>query len=422
MNANYSMIPKSTTNCRFCGEHLSEKFIDLGMSPLSNSNLTKSELDKNEIFFPLRTYICSTCFLVQLQEYESPVTIFSDYAYFSSYSDSWLEHARQYTEQVMDRFDISNNSLVVELASNDGYLLKNFVEKEIPVLGIEPAVNVAKAAIQKGIPTLMKFFGKQLAEELVAENKSADLVIGNNVLAHVPDVNSFVGGIQILLKQEGVATLEFPHLLKLIKKKEFDTIYHEHFSYFSFLAVKAIFEEHNMKIFDIDEIPTHGGSLRIYAARKDSSYQEKKSVNALLEKEKAAGLDHLSTYFNFSEAVHKLKRDILSTLIKIKNKKKTIVGYGAPAKGNTLLNYCGIRTDFIDYVVDRSPVKVDKFLPGTHIPIKHVDSIKNDKPDYLFILPWNLKEEIISQNDFIKDWGGKFIIPIPNVKIIDPSH
>ncbi|MFH5833510.1 methyltransferase domain-containing protein [Halalkalibaculum sp. DA384] len=408
-----------TTHCRFCNEPLTDVFVDLGMSPLSNSYLKASELDQAERFFPLMAMVCSSCYLVQLKVYESPEEIFSDYAYFSSYSDSWLEHARRYVEMVTHRFNISENSFVVELASNDGYLLKNFLSKNVPILGIEPAENVAQAAIEKGIPTLVEFFSKELAEELATQNRRADLIVANNVLAHVPDINSFVGGIKTLLKPEGVATLEFPHLLNLIRENEFDTIYHEHFSYLSFLAVRTIFDYHGMNIFDVDEIPTHGGSLRIYACHKNSSHEQQPSVTALHDKEISAGLDQLSTYYHFSQDVQQLKRDLLETLIRIKNEGKRIAGYGAAAKGNTLLNYCGVRTDIIDYVVDRNPNKAGKFLPGTHIPVKEVGTVREDKPDYLMILPWNLKEEIIDQNSFIRDWGGKFIIPIPHVHIVD---
>jgi len=410
---------QNSARCRFCDEPLTDVFVDLGMSPLSNSYLKASELDQAERFFPLSAMVCSSCFLVQLREYESPEDIFSDYAYFSSYSDSWLEHASRYTDMVTERFNLSKDSFVVELASNDGYLLKNFLEKDIPMLGIEPAENVAEVAIEKGIPTLMEFFGQQLAEKLASKNKRADLIIANNVLAHVPDINSFVGGIKALLKPEGVATLEFPHLLNLIRENQFDTIYHEHFSYFSLLAVTAIFESHGLTIFDVEELSTHGGSLRIYASHQNSSHKIEESVRALYDRELKKGLDDLSTYSEFSESVQRIKRDLLQKLIEIKNAGKTIAGYGAAAKGNTLLNYCGVRTDIVDYVVDRNPNKAGKFLPGTHIPVKNVDVIKNDKPDYLFILPWNLKEEIISQNDFIRQWGGKFIIPIPEVEIIE---
>lgn len=415
-----TMTDENIPTCRFCGAQLKDVFVNLGMSPLSNAYITQSELDKGEKFYPLKAYVCSSCFLVQLQEFETPDVIFSDYAYFSSYSDTWLEHARRYTDMMIERFQYSKDALIVELASNDGYLLKNFVEKGIPVLGIEPAENVAEAAINNGIPTIAKFFGVSLAKELASENKNADLIIGNNVLAHVPDINDFVGGIKILLKPGGIVTIEFPHLLNLIEHNQFDTIYHEHFSYLSLIAVAAIFEKHGMNIFDVDEIPTHGGSLRIYGAHIDNADREISSeVPLLLEKETKAGLDDLKVYHNFSERVNKLKRTILDALIKIKNDNKKIVAYGAAAKGNTLLNFCGIRTDIIDYVVDRNPHKVGKYLPGTHIPILDVNEIKNDKPDFLFILPWNLKDEIIKQNSFIRSWGGKFIVPIPDIRIID---
>ncbi|MDX1637131.1 MAG: class I SAM-dependent methyltransferase [Balneolaceae bacterium] len=408
-----------TAHCRFCKQELTDVFVDLGMSPLSNSYLKASELDQAERFFPLTTMVCSSCFLVQLREYESPADIFSDYAYFSSYSDSWLEHARNYVEMITERLELDGNSFVVELASNDGYLLKNFVEKEIPAMGIEPAGNVAEVAVEKGIPTLVEFFGKSLAEKLASEGKQADLIIGNNVLAHVPDINSFVAGIKALLKPEGVATLEFPHLLNLIRENQFDTIYHEHFSYLSFLAVTTIFDAHGLRIFDVDEISTHGGSLRIYASHKNSTHTKTDAVDSLIDKELDAGLDKLSTYYTFSEGVQQLKRDLLEQLIRIKNEGKTIVGYGAAAKGNTLLNYCGIRTDIIDYVVDRNPNKAGKYLPGTHIPVKQVEAIREDQPDYVIILPWNLKNEIMAQNSFIREWGGQFIVPIPQVQIID---
>jgi len=406
--------------CRFCGAQLNDVFVDLGMSPLSNAYITKSNLDKGEKFYPLKAYVCSSCYLVQLQEFETPDVIFSDYAYFSSYSDTWLEHARRYTDMMIERFHFSEDALIVELASNDGYLLKNFVAKGIPVIGIEPAENVAEAAIKNGIPTIAKFFGVSLAKELVSEGKTADLIIGNNVLAHVPDINDFVGGIKILLKPGGIVTIEFPHLLNLIEQNQFDTIYHEHFSYLSLIAVRAVFEKHGMKIFDVDEIPTHGGSLRIYGAHIDDAGKEvRSSVPLLLKKETNAELDNLAVYHNFSQRVNRLKRSILDTLIKIKNDNKKIVAYGAAAKGNTLLNFCGIRTDIIDYVVDRNPHKAGKYLPGTRIPILDVDEIKTGQPDYLFILPWNLQDEIIEQNSFIRSWGGKFIVPIPDIRIID---
>jgi SAM-dependent methyltransferase len=418
-NVRIDDVELSKGRCRFCGEDLREIFIDLGMSPLSNAYLNSNQLQKGEKYYPLTVFVCSSCLLVQLLEYETPDIIFSDYAYFSSYSDSWLEHARRYTDMIIERFHFSENNLVVELASNDGYLLKYFIEKKIPVIGIEPAANVAKYAIEQGVPTIAEFFGINLAQKLIVDHKSADLVIGNNVLAHVPDINDFVGGVKILLQPGGIATLEFPHILHLIQKKQFDTIYHEHFSYLSLYSVMQIFHKHGLKIFDVDELPTHGGSIRIYATHENNPDREiNRSVEILFEKERDAGIHELNSYRLYSEEIHRLKRALLSELFKIKDSEKRIVGYGAAAKGNTLLNYCGIRTDIVDYVVDRNPHKIGKFLPGTHIPIKHPDVLKEDRPDYLFILPWNLTDEIIAQNGFIREWGGKFIIPIPEIRVI----
>jgi len=405
--------------CRFCGTTLHQVFIDLGISPLSNAYLTPERLKDAEKFYPLLTYVCSDCLLVQLEQYEPPENIFSDYAYFSSYSDSWMEHGKKYTAMVIDRFKIDKTKLVVELASNDGYLLKNFTDKEIPVLGVEPAENVAKVAIDEGIPTITKFFGKELAQEMVIENKKADLIIGNNVLAHVPNLNDFVGGIKLLLNHNGVATLEFPHLLNLIKYNQFDTIYHEHFSYFSFIVVKNVFAAHNLTLFDVEELETHGGSLRIYACHNDNETRKVTSaVESLLRREKEAGLHDLTTYLNFSETVKKVKLDIVSTLFRIRQEGNNIIAYGAAAKGNTLLNYCGIGKDIIDYVVDRNPHKQGRYLPGTRIPIKNPECLKNDRPNYVLILPWNIKDEVMTQINFIRTWGGKFIIPIPTVQVV----
>lgn len=405
--------------CRFCNSPLSEVFVDLGKSPLSNSYLSKQDLNKAESFYPLKTFVCSSCFLVQLQEFEAPGSIFSNYSYFSSYSDSWLKHAQVYSKMAIDRFKLSKESMVIELASNDGYLLKNFVEQGIPCLGIEPAENVAEAAIELGIPTISKFFGKDLAYELLENDKKADLIIANNVLAHVPNINDFVAGIKIILKSTGVATLEFPHLLKLIEENQFDTIYHEHFSYLSFLTVVKIFGHYGLKIFDVDEIPTHGGSLRIYATHSENSeHQIRSSVNRLSEKEKKAGLDRVDTYLHFAKEVKRIKCDILDGLTELHGNNKIIVGYGAAAKGNTLLNYCGITNDMVDFVVDRNPNKVGKYLPGTGIPIRDVELVNEVQPDYLFILPWNLKDEIIEQNKFVRQWGGQFITPIPEFQIV----
>jgi hypothetical protein len=411
-------IATSNPSCRFCKSELHHTFVDLGMSPLCQSHIESHQLNQMEPFFPLNVYVCEHCFLVQLLEYVSPNQIFTEYAYFSSYSDTWLQHAKNYTDLMFERFGINDRNFVVELASNDGYLLQYFVQKGIPVLGVEPAANVAKVAIEKGIPTVVKFFGEKLAIEMAAEGKGADLLIGNNVLAQVPDLNDFVKGMKILLNPRGVITMEFPHLMKLIEGNQFDTIYHEHFSYFSFITVKKIFAAHGLNIFDVDELPTHGGSLRIYASHLDDSTKPVgQRVAELKDKEVAAGLTRLDYYFSFGERVKETKRKLLEFLIKVKREGKSVCGYGAPGKGNTLLNYCGIRTDFLDYTVDRNPYKQRKFTPGTHIPIFHPDKIKETKPDYLLILPWNLKDEVMTQMVHIREWGGKFIVPIPQVQI-----
>jgi 2-polyprenyl-3-methyl-5-hydroxy-6-metoxy-1,4-benzoquinol methylase len=405
--------------CRFCKTSLKNSFADLGMSPFSNSYISKENAHLMEPFFPLHTYVCDNCFLVQLGEFQSPASIFTDYAYFSSFSDSWLKHAKEYTDLMVERFKIDSSHQVMEIASNDGYLLQYFKEKEVPVLGIEPAENVAKVAEEKGIPCVTKFFGKQTASELVAEGNQPDLLLGNNVLAHVPDIHDFVGGMKIVLKPQGVITMEFPHVLRLIEDNQFDTIYHEHFSYLSFLTVEKIFAEHGLTLFDVDNLPTHGGSLRIYAKHTDDDSKPiSDRTKELRERELAFGLAEIKTYTAFSEKVKETKRKLLSFLIKAKENGKTVVGYGAPAKGNTLLNYCGIGTDFIDYTVDRSPYKQDHALPGIRIPVFHPDKIKETKPDYLLILPWNIKEEIMEQMSHIRDWGGKFVAPIPSVKIL----
>ena len=406
--------------CRFCQNSLKHTFVDLGMSPLSNSYLKLEHLNKAEKFYPLHAYVCEKCLLVQLEEFESPDHIFSDYAYFSSYSDSWLNHAKQYTSLMIDRFDFNQSSQIIEIASNDGYLLQFFQEQNIPVLGIEPAANVAQVAEDKGISTLVKFFGVQTAQELLEQDKASDLLLGNNVLAHVPDINDFVAGMKIILKPEGVLTMEFPHLLQLVNQNQFDTIYHEHFSYLSFTTVEKIFVHHGLTLFDVEELPTHGGSLRIYGKHNDNQKLTVSDRVALLKtKEQKAGLDNVETYLQFSNRVMSTKRKLLSFLIELKNAGKTIVGYGAPAKGNTLLNYCGIRTDLLDYTCDRSPHKQGSFLPGTHIPIYHPDKIAETKPDYVLILPWNLKDEIRSQLSYIRDWGGKFVVPIPEVEVLE---
>ena len=404
--------------CRFCDNALEYTFVDLGISPLSNAYIKAEQINQMERFYPLRVYVCQQCYLVQLPVFQSSEEIFSDYAYFSSFSDSWLQHAKDYTDLMIDRFGFDIESQVIEIASNDGYLLQYFREKEIPVLGIEPAKNVAKAAQKVGIQTLAKFFGCQTAIELTREGTYADLLIGNNVLAHVPNIKDFVKGMKIILKPHGVITVEFPHLMKLIAENQFDTIYHEHCSYFSFTIVNQLFDKHGLTIFDVDELSTHGGSLRIYARHaEDTSKRITENVRVLLESEVAVGVENLEFYLAFNQKVQSTKRSILDFMIRIKNKGKTLAGYGAPAKGNTLLNYCGIRTDFIEYTVDRSPHKQGHFLPGTHIPIHHPNKIIETQPDYVVIFPWNLKNEIMSQMAHIRDWNGKFVTLIPQVKI-----
>jgi len=406
------------TVCRFCNAPVEAVFADLGMSPLANSYLPPERANSMEPFYPLRALVCSECFLVQLEEFESPDHIFSDYAYFSSYSSSWLEHSRRYAEQMIERFSLGESSHVVEIASNDGYLLQFFHERQIPVLGIEPAANVAKVALQKGIPTLVEFFGQETASSLAGES-AADLLLGNNVLAHVPDLNDFVAGMKILLKPGGVITMEFPHLMRLIEENQWDTIYHEHFSYFSFLTVSRVFEAHGLRLFDIDELPTHGGSLRIYGAHADDDAKpETDAARELRERERAAGYDQLETYLSYGQRVEADKRQILSFLIDLKRQGLSVVGYGAPAKGNTLLNYCGIGPDFLDYTCDLNPHKQGHFLPGSHIPIRSPEQIREDKPDIVLILPWNLKDEIVGQLDFVREWGGRFAARTPELTLL----
>lgn len=404
--------------CRFCGSTLEHTFVDLGSSPLCQSFLSADQLNQMEPFYPLNVYVCSICFLVQLQEYVAPENIFSDYLYFASYSDTWLAHAKAYADEMVKRFHICGNSLVVEIASNDGYLLQYFVEKKVPVLGIEPAANVAAVAMQKGISTLVKFFSSATARELVSAGKQADLLLGNNVLAHVPNINDFVSGMKILLKPQGVITMEFPHLMRLMEQNQFDTIYHEHFSYLSFSAVEKIFAAHGLTLFDVEELPTHGGSLRIYSRHAEDTWKPVgPRVFELRDREQSAGYGRLETYSRFAEQVKETKRKLLEFLIRAKRSGKKIAGYGAPGKGNTLLNYCAIRADFLEYTVDRSPHKQGKFLPGTRIPIYPPDRIRQTRPDYLLILPWNLKDEIMQQNACIREWGGQFVVPIPELTI-----
>lgn len=404
--------------CRFCGRPLQHTFADLGMSPLANSYLKPAQLNQVERFYPLHALVCEGCFLVQLQEFESPEAIFGDYAYFSSFSDSFLRHAKAYVEMAVDRFRLNSKSQVVEIASNDGYLLQYFVEKGIPVLGVEPAGNVAEAAMKRGIPSLVKFFGTRTALEMKNEGRQADLLIGNNVLAHVPNLNDFVAGLKIVLKPEGVVTMEFPHLVRLMEDGLFDTIYHEHFSYFSFLTVEQVFAKHGLVLFDVEEVQTHGGSLRIYGRHVEHGARVvSPRVTAMRERETELKLDRLEPYLSFSERVTRVKRNLLRFLIEAKDSNKAIAAYGAPAKGNTLLNYCGVRTDFIDYTMDRSPHKQGQYLPGSHIPILSPDAARDTKPDYLLILAWNLKDEIMEQMAFIREWGGRFVVPLPDVTV-----
>lgn len=413
-------LSRATHSCRFCDTPLEEIFCDLGMSPASNSMVRLENADAPEPFYPLAVYVCSKCLLVQLPEHKSAEDIFSDdYVYFSSYSDSWLKHCESYCQDMQARFGLGAKSQVIEIASNDGYLLQYFKARAIPVLGIEPASSVAREAERKGIPTLVKMFGRDTARSVVGDGTSADLLLGNNVLAHVPDINDFVSGLKILLKPDGVITIEFPHLLKLIEGIQFDTIYHEHYSYLSLHVVQQVFAAHGLRIFDCDTLTTHGGSLRIYACHDSSAHEMSKNVEQVLASEAAAGLLKIDGYRGFDDLVRKVKRDLLSFLIDVKTQGKCVAGYGAAAKGNTLLNYCGIRGDFIDFVADRSTAKQGRLLPGTRIPVVDPSVIETAKPDYLVILPWNLRDEIVTSMSGIRSWGGKFVIPLPGVEIID---
>jgi len=404
--------------CRFCNAVLTKSFVDLGRTPLANSFLNQDSLSSREPNFPLHALVCTKCLLVQLEEFSSPKDIFADYAYFSSYSETWLKHVENYVNMMITTFGFDKSTQIVEIASNDGYLLQYFKKRNIPVLGIEPASNIAKVAKKKGIPTINKFFGEKTAKELVRDGIQADLLVGNNVIAHVPDLRDFMKGMKILLKSHGVITMEFPHLLQLIKQKQFDTIYHEHFYYFSFFTVQKIFSYYGFSIFDVEELPTHGGSLRISARHyEDDRLRISNRINQLLLKEKNFGLLKLETYENFSKQVKIVKQILIEFLIDVKKQSKKVVCYGAPAKGNTLLNYCGVGIEFIDYTVDLNPHKQGLYLPGTHIPIKNPKIIQETKPDYLLILPWNLRDEIMTQMSYIRNWGGKFVVPIPEVKI-----
>jgi SAM-dependent methyltransferase len=405
-------------NCRHCNNTIDNVFCDLQTCPPSNAMLTEKQLELPEKYFPLKVFYCEKCWMVQVDELEKAEDIFNnEYTYFSSYSTSWLKHAKDYTEYMVERFSFNHESLIVEIASNDGYLLQYFKEKNIPVLGVEPTANTAQVAIDKGIDNIVDFFGSKLASERL--RNSADLILGNNVLAHVPDINDFVKGVKIALKNNGVITFEFPHLCKLVEFNQFDTIYHEHFSYLSLISVKSVFEKQGLEIFDVQEIPTHGGSLRIFAKHiEDHSKSIESSVENLLQYEFKMGVNSPQFYNNFQKNVDSIKYDFVEFLITNKNYGKKIIAYGAAAKGNTLLNYCGIKgIDLIEYVVDASPVKQNKYLPGSRIPVCSVDQIEKDKPDFIIIFPWNLKSEITNQLDFVRNWGCKFVVAIPNLQI-----
>ncbi|MDR7420281.1 MAG: class I SAM-dependent methyltransferase [Armatimonadota bacterium] len=406
--------------CRFCGTALKYSFVDLGMSPLCESYVPPERLDAMEPFYPLHVLVCHECLLVQLGEYVAPEEIFTDYAYFSSYSDTWVEHARRYANRMTAELRLGADSLVVEVASNDGYLLQHFVERGVPVLGIEPAANVARVAEEKGVPTIVRFFGRALARELADQGRRADLVVGNNVLAQAPDLNDFVEGLATILKPSGTLTLEFPHLLRLIEGNQFDTIYHEHFSYFSLHTAERVLEAHGLVLFDVEELATHGGSLRLHAARRDGVPRTISArVERIREDERRAGLTTLEGHDGFAPRVAEAKWRLLEFLIDARRRGCTIAGYGAPGKGNTLLNYCGIRTDLLEFVVDRNPYKQGKFLPGTRVPILAPDRLREAKPDYVLILPWNLEQEIVAQLAYVRDWGGRFVVPIPTVRIVE---
>ena len=405
--------------CRHCGAPITESVCDLGMSPLSNSYVKPDQLNAAEVFYPLHALVCSTCLLVQLEAYQTADHIFSaDYAYFSSYSSSWLAHCKAYTEQMVVDHGIGPDKLVVELASNDGYLLQYFHEQGIAVLGIEPTANTAAVAVERGIPTRVEFFGTAFARRLVDEGVRADLLLGNNVLAHVPDLNDFVQGMSILLADDGFITMEFPHLMQMMRHNQFDTIYQEHFCYFSLLAVQRVFAHFGLRIFDVEQLGTHGGSLRIFACHHGNRRSTTSRIAELLADEKADGLHDLDGYRRFADKVRATKRALLRFLIDAREAGRSVVGYGAPAKGNTLLNYCGVSTDLIEFTVDRSPHKQGLYLPGVHIPILHPDAIAERKPDYVLILPWNLKDEVMSDMAHIRDWGGQFVLPIPTLTVV----
>lgn len=408
-------------NCRFCNTEIEHSFVDLGMSPLCQTHITPAQLNSMEPFYPLHAYVCTNCYLVQLDEYVTPDEIFSNYDYFSSFSESWVNHAKKYTDMMLNQLQLDSKSIVMEIASNDGYLLQHFVDKDIPVLGIEPAANVAAAAVEKGIRTTVQFFGEDTAKSIRSDYGPADLLLGNNVLAHVPKINDFIAGMKVLLKQDGVLTMEFPHLLRLIQRNQFDTIYHEHFSYLSFFTVEKMFAHHGLTLFDVEELSSHGGSIRIFGRHTENTTLEvSPRVKDLRNYEIELGINDLKLYQDFEEKVKETKRKLLDFLIEKKRAGKQVIGYGAPGKGNTLLNYCGIRQDFLDYTVDLSPQKQGKYTPGCRLPILDPATIKQTKPDYILILPWNLSKEISEQHAYISEWGGKFVVPIPEVRVLEP--
>lgn len=406
--------------CRLCGSSLKHTVVDLGMSPPCESFRQESELGLVEAYYPLHVRVCEECMLVQLEEHVSREAIFEEYAYFSSYSTSWVAHAERYCEQMIDRLALDGQSFVVEIASNDGYLLQHFVARDIPVLGVEPAANVAQVAIERHIPTRIAFFGRRLAEEMAAGGQMADLIAANNVLAQVPDINDFLAGMKRILKPQGVVTLEFPHVATLIEENQFDQIYHEHFSYFSLFTVQIAARLHGLEVFDVEELPTHGGSLRVYLGHAGRQGVISSNVARLLDEERRAGLHGVEAYTCFAAKAQQAKRNLLHFLIGVKERGDSICGYGAPGKGNTLLNYCGIGTDFLDFTVDRNPYKHGRFTPGMHVPILPVEAIDSRRPQYILILPWNLKAEIVGQMRHVGQWGAKFVVPIPEVSVIDP--
>lgn len=408
----------SACACRLCGENLTQTFVDLGMSPLCESYVPPERLDEAETFYPLHVRVCSSCLLVQLPAYVAGEDIFSDYAYFSSYSDSWVAHAQRYADAMTDRLGLTSDSLVTEVASNDGYLLQHFVAQGIPVLGVEPAANVAETARSRGIRTVVEFLGARTGESIAAAHGRADLVAANNVFAHVPDIRGFAAGLRALVKDDGLVTLEFPHLLRLVERRQYDTIYHEHYSYLSLLTASRALGTAGLRVVDVDEISTHGGSLRVYAAPDESAGEPNLRVKEVLAEEERAGLHTLAGHAGFARAVMKIKQDLLEFLLAAARMDKSVAGYGAPGKGNTLLNHCGIRSDLVEYTVDRSPFKQGKFLPGTHIPIYSPERLAETKPDYVLVLPWNLRDEISEQLEYVRAWGGRLVFPIPALEIV----